>query len=247
MPPKLRALCLHSFRMNAGFFKWQVGTHSNLGRILVEEMELVFLDGAHRCSAEAEQAMPMVLRKLCADAPPPCYEWWNRHTADDGDIVYGGYSETLAYIDAFVRREGPFDGVLGFSQGGILAHLLCMLDRHGRAEGGPGAGLADGGGLPQPDPLQFVILISPRTTRATATEQLLRDATQRPLALPSLVMYGGADTEVPPESTRELLTTLDRAALSEVYLPGGSHKVPVLGEADEATCRNFMSRVREIS
>jgi len=254
---RLRTLCLHSFRMNAAFFKWQLTQYSNLGQLVADDLELVFLDGPHRCSPQAEAAIPPMLRELCPDGPPPCHEWWNSRTEADGSITYDKYRETLEYIDAFVRREGPFAGVLGFSQGGMLAHLLCMLDREGRAANAAaiddaagaaasaGPGLAAGGGLPQPEPLRFGIFLSARTVRAASHAELLRGVRERPLTLPSLVVYGGKDTDVPPETTRAMIEgTLHPSAVHEVCIPSGGHKVPPLSPEDAAKCREFLRRVR---
>ncbi len=60
-------------------------------------------------------------------APLPAeehYAWWN--TSDDGS-VYDTWPETIAYIKQIVREQGPFDGLLGFSQGACLAGVLCAL------------------------------------------------------------------------------------------------------------------------
>ena len=45
-------------------------------------------------------------------------------------IRYDGIEETLAYIDTVVAAQGPFDGVLGFSQGACFASLLAMYAAH---------------------------------------------------------------------------------------------------------------------
>ena len=65
-------------------------------------------------------------------------------------------------------------------------------------------------------------------------------ATQ-PLAMPSLVIYGGADSEVPPELTRELVGTLESASTTQVYLPEGTHRIPKLSPEHAETVRAFVA------
>ena len=43
---------------------------------------------------------------------------------------YEGCEESLRYIEQVLQDEGPFDGVIGFSQGAVLAHLLLAGGAH---------------------------------------------------------------------------------------------------------------------
>jgi predicted esterase len=40
---------------------------------------------------------------------------------------YIGFQETLDFLKKVFTEQGPFDGVLGFSQGGTLASIICAL------------------------------------------------------------------------------------------------------------------------
>ena len=62
-------------------------------------------------------AMPIVQSFF----PPPYYEWW---VIDDGKYV--GCDKTLQKIRELEARSGPFEAVLGFSQGGCLAAILAV-------------------------------------------------------------------------------------------------------------------------
>ncbi len=229
MPNKLRTLCLHSFRTSAAFLELQLGSFSNVGRLLSEHCEFVYLSAPNRAAQAVEESMPESMRRL---SPPPYYEWWNARDEADGTVVYDHLDASLQHVSDFIRREGPFDGVLGFSQGGSLAHLLCMLDR-------------EDGGLPQERPLRFSIILSARVTRHAAHAPLLQAAASRPLTLPSLVLYGGRDNDVPAEMTRELVATFEPEAVTAIFLPDGGHRVPKLAEADAASAVAFVQAVRD--
>ena len=59
--------------------------------------------------------------------------WWtfDEATASRPSLSHecAGVERSLELLDATCEREGPFDGVLGFSQGAALAALLCMRRR----------------------------------------------------------------------------------------------------------------------
>ncbi|KAL2612153.1 hypothetical protein R1flu_023845 [Riccia fluitans] len=65
----------------------------------------------------------------CLTAPFPvtcrgrrnnCYSWFNH----DSDRVKSKIDESLAYVLDYMRETGPYDGVMGHSQGGMMAGLL---------------------------------------------------------------------------------------------------------------------------
>lgn len=45
---------------------------------------------------------------------------------------------SAALIDDMIEKEGPFDGIIGFSQGGAMAHLGVLLKELGMLKS-PGA------------------------------------------------------------------------------------------------------------
>ena len=47
----------------------------------------------------------------------------------EGAVVYDDLDRTLSLLREHEMAHGPFDGVLGFSQGGCVAHLVCMLQQ----------------------------------------------------------------------------------------------------------------------
>lgn len=55
------------------------------------------------------------------------YGWWRRKDCDDGTIVYKGMEEGLAAVAKCINEEGPFDGVIGFSQGAAAAGIVASL------------------------------------------------------------------------------------------------------------------------
>ncbi|KAK4704176.1 hypothetical protein P7C70_g2038, partial [Phenoliferia sp. Uapishka_3] len=52
--------------------------------------------------------------------------WWFSETRN-GISHYRRLDETLMYLRNIMEKEGPFDGVWGFSQGGAMAGILTLL------------------------------------------------------------------------------------------------------------------------
>ncbi|KAF8392701.1 hypothetical protein HHK36_023050 [Tetracentron sinense] len=156
-PRKLRILCLHGFRQNASNFK---GRTASLAKKLKNMAELVFIDAPHELPfiyrpRPAEPCHSSVASNI-EHSPPPfenCkkkYAWlvspefngtrtMNWEMADEpfDPLQYrqqsDGFDVSLAYLKTVFSQVGPFDGVLGFSQGAAMASSLCA--QRGRMDG----------------------------------------------------------------------------------------------------------------
>lgn len=64
---------------------------------------------------------------------PPYYEWWSAAQNEGGGTTYQGMEESLRYLERYMLDHGPFDGLLGFSQGSTLAALIVLLQHAGIA------------------------------------------------------------------------------------------------------------------
>lgn len=126
--------------------------------------------------------------------PAPCMDEWQfrRQTA--------GWQESLQALEAALQDQGPFDGVMGFSQGAAMAAVLAAQAaaeqqrqrQQGRTEGGC-TGSSAGALLPQPSPLRFAILCSGYVSPVAEHGQMLQAAASRGgAALPTLHIYGGS-------------------------------------------------------
>jgi len=110
---KLKILCLHGWRTSGPILKIQMrDVQISCGQIA----DFVCVDGCHVASGPPQE--------IVAQIWPPTdfkyFEWW-----DQNEGKYTGLDATLRYLAAIEKKSGPFDGVLGFSQGGALAAFLC--------------------------------------------------------------------------------------------------------------------------
>ncbi|KAL8684350.1 MAG: hypothetical protein Q9218_008324, partial [Villophora microphyllina] len=65
--------------------------------------------------------------------PEPSYGWWRRKDLPspqnnaETEIIYTGLQDGLDTIAQTIEDEGPFDGVIGFSQGACAAAMVASL------------------------------------------------------------------------------------------------------------------------
>ncbi|KAH0850697.1 hypothetical protein HID58_095313, partial [Brassica napus] len=131
---KLRILCLHGFRQNASGFKGRTGS---LAKKLKNIAELVFIDAPHELQ---------FIYQTATNPPPPLgacnkkFAWlvspdfdkpsetgWTQCQFDP--LQYQnqteGFDKSLTYLKTVFAEKGPFDGILGFSQGAAMAAAVC--------------------------------------------------------------------------------------------------------------------------
>ncbi|XP_028938368.1 esterase OVCA2 [Ornithorhynchus anatinus] len=195
----LRLLGLAGFRQSQRAFREKTGA---LRKALRGRAHLVCLAGPHA----VPQPQP---------GPQPPEEeprgWWFSEpeeaafSALEEPAACRGLEEALEAVREALEQHGPFDGLLGFSQGAALVALVCALGQAGD---------------PRFPPPRFAILVSgfrPRGPRPAPP--LLR----APVELPSLHVLGEADRVIPARESRELAACFP-GAVTLVH-PGG-HFVP---------------------
>ncbi|KAK5055283.1 hypothetical protein LTR84_013033 [Exophiala bonariae] len=112
----MRFLCLHGRGTNSDIFESQLAA---LFSRLSPEHSFDFIDAPYHCSAAPG------ISKIYDG---PYLAWHSRY-----DPVH--IAEIHEYIDSVINEDGPYDGVIGFSQGAALAasFLLCHEYTHDQA------------------------------------------------------------------------------------------------------------------
>eukprot|EP01062_Namystynia_karyoxenos_P057403 TRINITY_DN48433_c0_g1_i1.p2 TRINITY_DN48433_c0_g1~~TRINITY_DN48433_c0_g1_i1.p2 ORF type:complete len:256 (+),score=83.00 TRINITY_DN48433_c0_g1_i1:91-768(+) len=199
---KLRILALHGHAQSAEAFKKKTGS---LRTEVKKSCEWVFMDAPHQVTpggptedAEADQA------------PESQRTWWN-FTKDEATGTYSydpaSVEASMRAVDEMFRSAGPFDGVVGFSQGACLLIKLCA-----RLAAAPGD--AD---LPR---FHFAGVIA---------GYLPKDPVHRPATgaeafpIPSIHVWGETDRVISAELSSE---ACELFADPVTYRHGGGHFVP---------------------
>ncbi|XP_020380558.2 esterase OVCA2 [Rhincodon typus] len=226
-PPVLRLLCVHGYRQDGRSFRERTGS---LRKALRKRAELLYVSSPLR--------VPL---SLGASAQPPAVAgdgtqmgeteedgrgWWFSNPAEDSfnalDRVESckGLEESLETISKAMTELGPFDGIMGFSQGAALVAMVCALKQKG-------------------DPrfqFDFAILVAGFKSRCKLHEHFY----QEPIAVPSLHVFGDTDRVIPGQLSQDLSTSfVDPVILTH----SGGHFVPVAA-AQKLVYLEFLERFR---
>lgn len=155
------------------------------------------------------------------------YGWWfskqqnslsfNAHEQSEIDP---GHEASVDLIRKTFIEQGPFDGLLGFSQGATMTAHICALREQGET----------------PFQFKFAILCAGFKSRSTAHQKYY----SRPITCPVLHVYGDTDQVIPKEMSldlHELFT--DSTVLNH---PGG-HYLPATA-IERKVYQQFLDRFR---
>lgn len=218
---KLKVLCLHGYLQNAEVFRKRTGA---LRKALRSRCEFTFVDAPHEVAWDVSDEE----RAACgADGGGARRGWWLpvEHTRPSLSREYTGWSTSLEVLRQAAEREGPFDIVLGFSQGATAAALLCcMLEKI----------------QPSQPSLRLAIIISGFVPRDESYAVHLHTA--KPMQIPALHVFGTTDQLVIPERAKELLACWspknERHETLWVWEHPGGHGIP--------SGASFREKVREV-
>ena len=195
-------LALHGFTQNGELLRAALAP---LVARLPQELMLRCPDGPVECAPASVDRMHTALG---GPRPPgPYRSWWN--ATDDGR-EYRGWEQTRELMQRELQAADGA-GVLGFSQGGMLAAALAALAARGE--------------LPA---IKFAILVAGQQPRA----QLMQAWFSQPIAVPSLHVWGERDLRSAPGS-RALAQRFDPSTARTVIWPG-PHVIPTHGPASDA-------------
>lgn len=211
---KLKILCLHGYRQNDHVFREKTGA---LRKLIKGKADFVFVSAPH-VIPEAENLQR---------SPEQCERgWWfsrddRSYNALDETDINTGYDESISFILQVLARDGPFDGMLGFSQGASLLSLLVHLQQTKPK-------------LFECKSFRFAIFISGFKSLITSHQHCY----STPLHLPSFHIMGSGDHVIPPLSSEQLTLQFPSAT---AYRHTGGHYVPANPELRDQM-RTFLSQ-----
>jgi predicted esterase len=142
--------------------------------------------------------------------------WWR--ASDESPPCYQGINESIDFVLGFIREHGPFDILLGFSQGACLAAALVLTHPEIELKGV----ILAGGFVPR-DPVVCGKLLVPGE-------------------IPSLHIIGNKDEIVPPEGS----IALSKLFLDpQIVRHEGGHFIPTASEYAQQY-RSFVAKVLSV-
>ncbi|XP_021662018.2 uncharacterized protein LOC110651116 isoform X2 [Hevea brasiliensis] len=115
---KPRILCLHGFRTSASILQKLI---ARWPETVLQKLDLHFLDGPFPAQGKSD---------VEGIFDPPYYEWYQ---SNQDFTEYRNFEECVAYMEDYMINHGPFDGLLGFSQGAFLSAAVPSMQAQGVA------------------------------------------------------------------------------------------------------------------
>ncbi|KAJ2521135.1 hypothetical protein H4217_001587 [Coemansia sp. RSA 1939] len=207
MASKPKILCLHGFGESGELLRIR---SRNFHRVLEDHTDLVYLDGhldianLHLTAADLDRdnSTHVDFKNLAW--------WWSRKSKT---VEYRGLEQSLEQVGRVLNEQGPFDGILGFSQGACLAIIIAAL-LGGRAEHGPGFGIE----VTHP-PIKFLVLAGAFLLSEPGYKYLYAEK----INVPSFHMSGEYDTVIPRDEARAASSIFESPVLFDFV---GGHFIP---------------------
>ncbi|XP_074353639.1 uncharacterized protein LOC141692635 [Apium graveolens] len=117
---KEKLLCLHGFRTSGSFLRKQLSKWDLPNNSIFSHFHLDFPDGYYPAGGKSE---------IEGFFPPPYFEWFQH---ENDFTVYTNLEECVSNLCDYIITNGPFHGLLGFSQGACLAALLLGYHAQGK-------------------------------------------------------------------------------------------------------------------
>ncbi|CAH1155183.1 unnamed protein product [Phaedon cochleariae] len=206
---KLKILAIHGYRQNAETFKAKTGSF----RKMVHKWgQFTYITAPHKVIQVDD---PQDLGKnegpeIGQSKDDEQYGWFfNRDDMTFRGIRKGGpavgFEESVKLVEDIFEKEGPFDGVLGFSQGACFVGLLCDMQQRGLTKFN----------------FSFAIMSSGFKSGSLPHLKYYGDR----IVLPSLHIFGESDKIIPTEMSEALSHCFEDPSV--VKHPGG-HYLPAV-------------------
>ncbi|KAH7406015.1 serine hydrolase-domain-containing protein [Phaeosphaeria sp. MPI-PUGE-AT-0046c] len=135
----LKILMLHGYTQSGPLFQAKTGAlRKTLQKSFPAGCELVYPTAPIRLTPADESFLAGSANKESENGSEEkeeidAWAWWKRK-GDGEPYTYEGIETGLATIADALKTQGPFDGVVGFSQGGACAAMVASLLEPGRHE-----------------------------------------------------------------------------------------------------------------
>ena len=193
---KLKVLCIHGYRQNDKIFRERSG---GFRKLFKRYIDFTFVSAPH--------SIPEPENLARAEGEQERGWWFSRpgdsYNALDNTDICTGYRDSLKVIREKIASEGPFDGVLGFSQGASFLSLLCPLRND------PPSGVS----------FKFAIFIAGFRSKVAPHANIYKE----PIDCPSFHIIGSTDGVIPTQSSEELFSSFVNGT---AYRHDGGHYIP---------------------
>jgi hypothetical protein len=262
-PPNrpIKILMLHGYTQSGPLFQAKTGAlRKTLSKAFPKGIELVYPTAPIRLTpADYSLITGGTDRNENKDTEDAqeldAWAWWRKRTTTDGSYIFDQLEDGLGRIASVLKDQGPFDGVIGFSQGAAATAMVASLLEPQRREAFEKA-QSTCGGIPFPacfegdihPPLKFAVSYSgfaalPPRNAAEGIGSPYAAFYEPKIKTPMLHFIGTQDVVI--EEARSL-ALVERCERREerfvVYHPGG-HFLP---STQKASVNALVGFIREV-
>ncbi|CAF0977878.1 unnamed protein product [Rotaria sp. Silwood1] len=199
--PKIRILVLHGFCDSAQNREYQMRT---LIRSM-KDMEFIFINAPFLFVDYG------FLKSSDNSSNEQRYQWMSYKPEDPvTNYNYDTIRESIEYVINYINNNGPFNGLLGFSQGAIVCATMLL-------------------NIPNwpilPNCIKFVILIGCPQINDETIKPILETFDKQNQLLPSFHISGMNDTLITPELSEKVFQYFN-PLVAEFYIHKGGHYCP---------------------
>jgi len=222
----LRVLCLHGYRQNDNSFREKTGAFR---KMIGKYCEFTFIKAPHH-------VLPMSAEDINQDQRG----WWfsrenDYFKADDASDCDKGFEGSLDLIQKTFELHGPFDGIIGFSQGAALLSLLCLIKTRAPETLSPSV------------KFDFAVMVAAFKSKSTKHAKWYAkedngDQAITKVTIPTLHVMGTEDRVIKKHLSEELLDLFDEP--HKLFHSGG-HYIPATSKQKEAYCK-FLHKVSQL-
>lgn len=264
-PPKrpIKILMLHGYTQSGPLFQAKTGAlRKTLQKAFPAGIELVYPTAPIRLTPADESWLAGTSRDAAADGSGgaenqeqelDAWAWWKRKSlGDQGGYVYDGIEGCFEALASVLRKSGPFDGVVGFSQGGAVAAMLASVLEPRRREAFEKK--IESGGMPFPaafiptadtvsaihPPLKFAVVYSGFLPQGASPYAAFYDPK---IQTPVLHFLGSQDVVVEEKRSLALVEACEKSGERYVVYHPGGHFLPSTQKASVNALVGFIKEV----
>ncbi|KAJ3659414.1 hypothetical protein Zmor_011103 [Zophobas morio] len=204
MQTKLKILAIHGYRQNADTFRQKTGSFR---KMVHKWAQFTYITAPHKVIL-IDDMNQVDDQDIGQSKDEEQYGWFfNRDDRTFRGIRKGGpaigFEDSVKLIEDVFEKEGPFDGIFGFSQGACFVGLLCDLQQRGLLR----------------CKFDFAIMAAGFKSGSLPHMKYYSES----ISIPSLHIFGETDKIIPTEMSEALS---DAFVEPEIVKHPGGHYVP---------------------
>jgi len=248
--PALKILALHDYRQNEQEFKTMV---KPLMELLGKDVEFTFANAPNIPLAHSAWDISQNLRGWWFSSNSDSYD---RHSESE---LCKGFEASVSSLVKIVQTEGPFDGIMGLSQGAALAGMICLdsvvYNTCAKVSNADNSLSYDRLFPPELGTFKFAVLCSGFCSQSSAHAKVYdkineicnlgKEESLEECTIPVLHVVGSQGKVIKLKESKKLASLFGKKHNQYIDYPGGRY-VPCRSESQKAGYYKFFSKMKQV-